>query len=302
MNTMALDIRTLLAILVVGNLASALILLIYRRGPDSGRAFRFFIAGKVLQAAAYLLLGHRGQIADLLSYTFGNGFLIAGNGLELLALITVRRPDRRWEWTFLAMTLAAIAALLGIPAGPAGRVGLASVIRLAFFGTAGIAILRDSAGSWLHRTVGALYLAFCVPVLGRTIVAFTAGRDFSLLTSGYANAYMYLASVLILFVSGIAFLLMGKEELDLEREEIIRQLQAALGDNRVLGGLLPICSSCKKIRDDQGYWNQIERYIAEHSDAEFTHGLCPDCCHQLFPDFVKAQPLPGINPANPQQP
>lgn len=66
----------------------------------------------------------------------------------------------------------------------------------------------------------------------------------------------------------------------------IKTLETALKEIKTLKGLLPICSSCKKIRDDQGYWNQIETYIEEHSDAEFTHGICPDCVRKLYPDFV----------------
>ena len=54
---------------------------------------------------------------------------------------------------------------------------------------------------------------------------------------------------------------------------------------RTLTGLLPICSGCKKIRDDQGYWNQIETYISLHSEAEFSHGLCPECYARLYPDM-----------------
>ncbi|PKN76693.1 MAG: hypothetical protein CVU51_17365 [Deltaproteobacteria bacterium HGW-Deltaproteobacteria-1] len=53
-----------------------------------------------------------------------------------------------------------------------------------------------------------------------------------------------------------------------------------------LRGMLPICSSCKNIRDDKGYWNQIEVYIKEHSDAEFSHGICPECIKKLYPDLI----------------
>lgn len=56
---------------------------------------------------------------------------------------------------------------------------------------------------------------------------------------------------------------------------------------KVLKGLLPICAACKKIRDDNGYWNQIESYIQKHSQAEFSHGICPECAKRLYPDFVK---------------
>lgn len=57
-----------------------------------------------------------------------------------------------------------------------------------------------------------------------------------------------------------------------------------ISERKQLGGLLPICASCKKIRDDQGYWQQVEVYIRQHSEAEFSHGLCPDCKHKLYPE------------------
>lgn len=53
-----------------------------------------------------------------------------------------------------------------------------------------------------------------------------------------------------------------------------------------LQGLLPICCSCKKIRDDEGYWNQVEKYLEKHSEVEFTHGMCPDCMKKLYPQYA----------------
>jgi|WetSurMetagenome_2_1015567.scaffolds.fasta_scaffold00088_2 hypothetical protein len=70
-----------------------------------------------------------------------------------------------------------------------------------------------------------------------------------------------------------------------ERERVIAELKDALAEIKQLSELLPICSSCKKIRDDQGYWNQIEVYLNKHSGLEFTHGLCPECAKKLYPDF-----------------
>jgi len=61
------------------------------------------------------------------------------------------------------------------------------------------------------------------------------------------------------------------------------RLEALFAEVKTLGGMLPICSHCKKIRDDKGYWNQIEAYLNEHTDAEFTHGICPDCAKEVFP-------------------
>jgi AmiR/NasT family two-component response regulator len=62
-------------------------------------------------------------------------------------------------------------------------------------------------------------------------------------------------------------------------------LAEALAKVKMLSGLLPICASCKNIRDDEGYWHQLEGYIQDHSEAEFSHGVCPDCMKKLYPDF-----------------
>lgn len=68
-------------------------------------------------------------------------------------------------------------------------------------------------------------------------------------------------------------------------EERNRQLEEALAKVKVLRGLLPICAHCKKIRDDRGYWTKLEAYIESHSEADFSHGICPDCLKQLYPEF-----------------
>jgi PAS domain S-box-containing protein len=72
-----------------------------------------------------------------------------------------------------------------------------------------------------------------------------------------------------------------------EREVLIEELQKALAGIKALRGLLPICANCKKIRDDQGYWEQIEVYIKAHSDADFSHALCPDCAVLLFGEYLE---------------
>jgi PAS domain S-box-containing protein len=72
-----------------------------------------------------------------------------------------------------------------------------------------------------------------------------------------------------------------------DRENLIKDLKTALVHVRTLSGLLPICANCKKIRDDQGYWTQIESYIRDHSQAQFTHGVCPECAERFFPEAGK---------------
>jgi phosphoserine phosphatase RsbU/P len=74
----------------------------------------------------------------------------------------------------------------------------------------------------------------------------------------------------------------------------VQELQDALAQIKTLRGIVPICANCKKIRDDQGYWNQVEEYVSAHSQALFTHGICPECIARLYPDYARGtQPQPG---------
>ncbi len=75
-------------------------------------------------------------------------------------------------------------------------------------------------------------------------------------------------------------------ELNFEHSREIGEREKAETQVKLLRGFIPICASCKKIRDDQGYWTQIEAYISEHSEAEFTHGICPDCIKKLYPSYL----------------
>lgn len=70
-----------------------------------------------------------------------------------------------------------------------------------------------------------------------------------------------------------------------ERRKVEGELREALTQVKTLTGLLPICANCKKIRDDNGYWSSVEKYISTHSEAEFTHGICPECLEKLYPSY-----------------
>jgi len=82
-----------------------------------------------------------------------------------------------------------------------------------------------------------------------------------------------------------------RKRIEEEREKLIRDLQKALSEVKTLKGIFPICASCKKIRDDKGYWNQVEVYIRDRSEAEFSHGICPDCMKKLYGDFLEKKDI-----------
>lgn len=76
--------------------------------------------------------------------------------------------------------------------------------------------------------------------------------------------------------------LLKRKRIQEKNEQLVAELQQALDKIKTLGGLIPICSSCKRIRDDQGHWNQLESYLHEHTSADFTHGICPECKRRLY--------------------
>ena len=82
-------------------------------------------------------------------------------------------------------------------------------------------------------------------------------------------------------------------ELKFQRDLLISravEIETAMAKIKVLSGIIPICASCKKIRDDAGYWQQVEEYISRHSEAEFSHGICNECIKKLYPDYYGKMP------------
>jgi len=139
-------------------------------------------------------------------------------------------------------------------------------------------------------------LAFLVP--------FLAALNDMLTVNNYINTEQMLPYGLIVYFVGQSIMLAQKFSRSLNREEILsneleelnekledkveertNELKQAMSEIKQLTGMLPICAHCKKIRDDKGYWNHVEEYVSKHSDAVFSHGICPSCVRELYPNF-----------------
>jgi len=173
------------------------------------------------------------------------------------------------------------------------------LICLSFFYTVSI-----GAG---HAT--SLYWVFNMPIVFFFIfgkreglvwnIIFSSCLFFIILTPSLFGWYPYDSTVIprfiitLFIITIIAYGLessrdLNKKLLDDKNQALIeekQELESALTEIKTLSGLIPICSNCKKIRNDEGYWEQVEIYIRDHSEADFTHSICPECVAKLYPDY-----------------
>ena len=109
-----------------------------------------------------------------------------------------------------------------------------------------------------------------------------ASRDSNIRTLTISHMIIWLIGLL-----SISLCSLRMHRNDKERTNMIEKLQASQKEIQQLTGMLPICCSCKNIRDDKGYWQRVEQYIGKLTDVEFTHGICPDCAKKLYPEFCE---------------
>ena len=151
---------------------------------------------------------------------------------------------------------------------------------------------RTRSGLKVRKWVGVLFILVGLLLMGRAL-SWLFSPDQGLLGSGLFQSLFFIGALLLNvgIVTGALMLNSHRleEELITSREELARaltDLKASLAEVKTLSGMLPICTHCKKIRDDQGYWQLIEKYIQDHSEAGFTHSICPDCLKKHYPDFA----------------
>lgn len=130
----------------------------------------------------------------------------------------------------------------------------------------------------LYRTGASLFFIYGSLLVSRTCIALIAPSQVVIPVATPANVLFFVPLMLLDIGVIFALLMINDKRLTLE-------LQEALARIKILSGILPICCSCKKIRDDNGYWQQVEAYVCEHTDAEFSHSICPECAARLYPEL-----------------
>jgi len=236
--------------------------------------------------------------------------LLAGFALTLLAAVLQLLPIFRWGWTrSYKMSEERYRKLVEM--APLA-IGMAADERILFLNPAGIRMLGGtSLADFADRSIWDLVHpgftgissddvlggAFQEPVEGRLVRL--DGEPLDVLLAAAPLSYDVPGAAIAVF-SDITSrkatereLAMHREHLEELVEERTRELKSALTTVKNLSGLLPICAWCKKIRDDTGYWNRLETYLADHTDVELTHSVCPDCLTKVRAEWESRSRGPG---------
>jgi hypothetical protein len=154
---------------------------------------------------------------------------------------------------------------------------------------------RRKENSKLYSATILLLLCYSLFITFRAIAWVLYPQD-SLFVAGTAHQLYFLFVAVIEVGIGIIWPMMNNQRVEAELlaseinlKSTINDLEEALSKVKTLSGILPICMHCKEIRDDQGYWSQIESFISQNSEAEFSHGICPKCMEEKYPGYLKKE-------------
>ncbi|MBK7073455.1 MAG: hypothetical protein IPH44_14245 [Myxococcales bacterium] len=282
-----LDIRTLVLVASVAAAATAVLFLVIGR-PQRRVApeLSLWAAAFASNAVGLTLIYLRGLIPAVVSFTVANLLILAATQLLLVGLdVFVGQRRLRHHAAYFA-----VAAMTLFAASRHGAyavfAGTLSVVLFVPAVALCVRLLRmPQPGMRAERVVlVVLFVMEGALLVIRGVGAALGHSQATLFAPSPATILLYFGVILAPMLVGPALLaLVGRRE-QLAKERLIGELTTALAEVRTLRGLLSICASCKQIRDDAGAWTSVERYVARHSDAEFTHGICPTCAARLYPD------------------
>ncbi len=293
---MQIDPRTLLVVLTISTSLLAFFLVFYQATRETYPGFRTWVYATVIMAFGALLLAFRGVVPVGLSILVGNVAFPAGGVCLLLGtkrFLELPAPSKA-IWAIPLLTLLGlgffywvhdIAAVRGVVMS----LGMASVTLL----TAWLLWRHAPADNKaLYYFTGFMLAIANIALPVRSILWLLFVPEAKLFTHHVSQTVYLLIAIFSQIGWTFGFVMMNGQRMedDLRESraglsEANDDLAKALQEVKQLGGLLPICANCKKIRDSEDYWHQVEAYISEHSDAEFSHSICPECARELYPDM-----------------
>lgn len=277
-----LDVRTLSFACGATNLSMAIGMTYVWIGRKTYPGFGAWTLSAWTAFAGIMLVAVRGLVPDFVSIVVANFFLA---GTSLLVYIGLRaftggRPDLKSHGAYIVLFCLLLAYLTSVKPDLQVRLVLISLsvgtisLMSAWIAWKRIPEMLTDANPLVLATLLVVGLAYFVRALLSAMIP-PPSEDFMVPSVVHGVS-------LLVYLLGHTLLVVGLLVLNAQRVE--RDLQLAMDECKVLQGILPICAHCKKIRDDRGAWNQLEAYIHQHTDAEFSHGICPDCARTYFQD------------------
>lgn len=294
-----LDERTLIFVAAVFPLFLATVLAIARTLRPVPAGFGAWALSQLAFTAGAGMVAIRGALPLWLSVVGGNALLMIGAALLPEGFRRFYGLPRRFpRWLDPALILATLAGSAAMSGGPAnGRIALWSAVVAFYLARTALEPLAspEPRGCLAQRILSALELGAAGLLLFRAVRAAGAPPFTDLFAEGWTMSVPVIALTLVNATAMYVALVLG-----FDRAE--RQLRQALSEVKALTGLLPICMHCHRIRNDRGYWDQLERYLAQHTDARFSHGICPSCYEEKYagehpPGLFEPPRGPGGAPA-----
>jgi len=293
---MVVDVRTLVFCDAIVTACLAASLLIYRASQKTYPGFSIWTVGTCFLAIGYLTLVARGATPLWLNILLANGSFALGALLRLdgIRVFLGRRRLPRSTYSAPLPLLILMGYFYFIRERAAVRTMLISLfLALICFAIAWVLLQTNTPARRFLHIFGGLHICWGLLLTIRALLLL-ANPQVGLFDPTAVQVGFFVAITILEFGIGFCFIMLNVQRLDEElhhsRDNLqvaMRDLQQSISEVKVLSGLLPICASCKKIRDDKDCWQQMEVYIRDRSEARFSHGICPDCAAKLYPSLHK---------------
>ena len=270
-------------------LSACMVNYLYSRKTFPG--FRAWTWASILSALAVLLLGFRHLLPDFITIIVSNTFTIIAmflfySGFKSFA---EEKFNLNLHFAFIIVYSAILFPIFTyVTPNLRARIIIASTAMGGYWLFCGLVHYRQVQQGILK--LNKLLMTTIILLIAlrafRAVYYFIPSNNISdLMSSGGMAGVLILLLTMLSASFLIGLMQLNSQKLEEENVSLIRKLQTTLDEIKTLKGILPFCSFCKRIRDDQGYWNKVDAYIVEHSEADISHSICPECAKKNYPDY-----------------
>jgi len=277
-----LDMRTLVFVSGVTSLILFACMLYIRRKQKTYDGFLYWVFATLSNAVGMLLLSARNILPDFLSIIIGNTLLIFSIVLinTGLSVFSRTRPYVKLYLLFMLLFIPLVFYYTYIEPSLTNRAVVFSIFQIMLCVILVVIAQRDLPRVLAKRNyVIFWFLIFTAawPFLRVIISLFETEMATNLMNAGISHQLNFLGSIAAYIILIIGLIIINGQRVEQEMTE-------AKNEVKTITGLIPICATCKKIRDDKGSWRQLEAYLGKHADLEFSHALCPECMQKMYPE------------------